>query len=230
MLRDVLFRGCDPYLGIDSQDLQEDLQGWGSDHPILAWAVENSSSPLIIEVGSWKGRSAINMAKAATASSLVREILCIDTWLGSAEHWLAAESNIEWYESLGIKNGRPEIYKTFLGNVILNKCQDIITPLPLSSDAAFHVLKALGVSSSLIYIDGSHELAAVMRDIECYWQLLSPDGIMILDDYQAWPGVTQAVNSFAHVNGISVHGEPGKAVLCKSEKWSERLGTTIVFI
>ncbi|WP_216905035.1 class I SAM-dependent methyltransferase [Synechococcus sp. CCY 9618] len=226
----MLFRGCDPYFGIDANDLQEDLQGWGSDHPILTWAVLNVTTSLIIEVGSWKGRSAINMAKVVRDNSLECEILCIDTWLGSPEHWLASGSNNEWYESLKILNGRPDLYKTFLGNVILNNCRNIITPFPLTSDAAFHVLKALGVSSSLIYIDAGHDFATVARDIENYWQLLCHDGIMILDDYLTWPGVTKAVDNFASEREICVHGEPGKAIMCKSDKWSERLGTTIVYI
>ena len=38
-LRDVLYTSC-PYAGLDISQYPDDLQGWGSDHPVLTAAIE----------------------------------------------------------------------------------------------------------------------------------------------------------------------------------------------
>lgn len=213
MIRDRLFGGHDIYKNFDFSESAVDMQGWASDHPILPWAVEAIRPKLIIEVGTWKGRSAINMAKKAMALGLSCEILCIDTWLGSPEHWYQDQ----WRDSLKLRNGRPDLYNTFLNNVISNGCQKYITPFPITSEAAYFVLEKLGTSSDLIYIDAGHEYESVARDIRMYWSLLSESGLMILDDYIGYPGVTKAVNEFALEIGLLPIGEDGKAILSKNK-------------
>lgn len=191
MIRDLLYRGIDIYTKFDADHTKVDMQGWGSEHPILQWTIENLKPNLIIEVGSWKGLSAINMAKKLQSLNIEGEILCIDTWLGSPEHWLGSECRQSWYDSLRINNGRPNLYDTFLNNVVENKCEKFITPFPLNSEAAFFVLSRLSVKSKMIYIDAGHEYESVIRDIEMYWQLLEDGGVMILDDFMVWEGVTK---------------------------------------
>ena len=224
MIRDHLFNGIDIYDGFDFDITKVDMQGWGSDHPILPWAIENLKPNFIIEVGSWKGRSAINMAKKMESLNINGEILCIDTWLGSPEHWLDPE---DWWSSLRVVNGRPNIYNTFLNNVVANGCQNKITPFPITSEAAYFVLKNWSVKSKMIYIDAGHEYESVTKDIEMYWQLLDDGGVMILDDYIGWSGVTKAVNEFALKNNLQPFGEDGKVVLNKNSplKFSTKIIT-----
>ena len=227
MIRDRLFRNADIYSKLKSKPSQVDMQGWGSDHPILPWTIEQLRPNLIIEVGTRKGRSAINMANKMKELELQGEILCIDTWLGSSEHWLAGESNLDWWESLKIKNGLPRLYETFLNNVIANQCEKYITPLPITSEAAFQILKSLSVTAPMIYIDAGHQYESVLRDLEMYWQLLEDGGVMILDDYIAWDGVTRAINTFAVKYNLVVYGEHGKAVITKNAQI--HYSTKIVF-
>jgi hypothetical protein len=213
MIRDILYNGTDIYDGFNFDISKVDMQGWGSDHPILPWTIENLKPNLIIEVGSWKGRSAINMAKKMESLNIDGEIVCVDTWLGSPEHWLDPE---DWWSSLRFVNGRPNIYDTFLNNVVKNSCQGRITPFPITSEAGYFVLKKLSVKSKMIYIDAGHEYESVSKDIEMYWQLLDDGGVMILDDYIGWSGVTKAVNEFALKNNLQPFGEDGKVVLNKN--------------
>ena len=114
----------------------------------------------------------------------------------------------------------PDALHTFLNNVVASQCQRIITPLPLPSESAFFVLQRLGVKAPIIYIDAGHEYESVSRDIALYWQLLAPDGVMILDDYITFPGVTRAATEFALREGIPLIGEPGKAVLTRNASLS----------
>lgn len=211
-LREKLYTVC-PYEGLDPAQYPDDLQGWGSDHPVLAAAIEKLRPTRIVEVGSWKGRSAINMARVVRALGLECEIVCVDTWLGSPEHWLRAGPG--WFESLMVQNGYPRLYYTFLGNVLRHGFQDIITPMPMTSESAAFVLKHLGITCDLAYIDAAHEYAPAKRDFVAYWDLLAENAMLIGDDYIHWPGVTQAANEFALERGLRIVGEPGKFVIAK---------------
>jgi hypothetical protein len=205
-----------PYKDFDASNINADLQGWGSDHPVFEHVIGLTKPFLIVEVGSWKGRSAINMAKIAKKNLLSCEILCIDTWLGSPEHWLKQEP--DWYSSLQIKNGFPRLYFTFLANVVNNQCSDLITPFPSTSENAAAILKQFRRKIDMCYIDAAHEYEPVMRDLEIYWDLMAEDSILIGDDYVYWPGVTKAANEFAKKKKIRLQGEEGKFVIAKG-KW-----------
>ena len=72
----------DPYEGAKLVPL--DLQGWASDDPILAACIAKVRPKLIIEVGSWKGASAVKFAKwmkKANPSTNCFQLICVDTWL-----------------------------------------------------------------------------------------------------------------------------------------------------
>jgi len=133
MIRDRLYERS-PYDDFDPRKYPVDFQGWGSDAPLLGESIQLVRPQRICEVGSWKGRSAINMANAAKALGLHTEIVCVDTWLGSPEHWLRQEP--EWYSSLAIRHGMPQLYYTFLANVVRAGVSDVITPFPNTSEGA----------------------------------------------------------------------------------------------
>lgn len=212
-IRDRLFK-TSPYADLDLDHVEPDLQGWRSDSYVLTEAIERVRPKLVLEIGTWKGRSAVNMARKCQALGLDTEIVCIDTWLGCKEHWL--KDDADHYQSLRLKNGFPTLYWTFLKNVVECGLQDIITPMPLPSDTAFHILRTMDVAADLIYIDGAHEYESVMRDLTLYWQLLADAGVLIGDDYVGWEGVTRAANEFSRAKKMQITGQYGKFVLSKS--------------
>jgi predicted O-methyltransferase YrrM len=213
-VRDRLFK-VSPYENVELGDVEADLQGWRSDSYILTDAIERLRPSLILEIGTWKGRSAINMAKRCRALGLETEIVCIDTWLGCKEHWLNKDDP-DHYDSLRIKNGFPGLYWTFLKNVMESGMQDLITPMPLPSDTAYYILKNMEVEADMIYIDGAHEYDSVMRDLTLYWELLKDGGVLIGDDYVGWDGVTRAANAFSRSKKMQITGQYGKFVLSKN--------------
>ena len=79
-----------PYEGFNHQDYPQDVQGWGSQHPIFQRVMGAIKPALVLEVGTWKGASALHMASLLKAQSQEkggdRAIICIDTWLGGLEH------------------------------------------------------------------------------------------------------------------------------------------------
>jgi hypothetical protein len=67
----------------------------------------------------------------------------------------------------------------------------------------------------MIYVDAAHEYDAVKRDLTNYYDLLSPRGLLIGDDYIYWDGVTRAVNDFAKERKIRVVGNGYKYLIAK---------------
>jgi hypothetical protein len=209
-----------------------DPQGWGSNHPGLAMAIDAVRPRLIIEVGVWKGMSAITMARHARSVGLETEVLCIDTWLGSPEHWLVRHKP-NYFPSLRLRNGFPRLYETFLANVIAHGVQDLITPLPNTSENAAVILRSLGATAGLVHIDAAHEYDSVLRDLQTYWDLLDPDGLLIADDYSDhWPEVVRACDDFAREVGRPLVAHAGKCFFTRSDairvSTDPRTGLTIV--
>ncbi len=216
-VRDRLFE-ISPYENFDPRSHPDDLQGWGSDDPVLAGAIQLLRPARVCEVGSWKGRSAIRMALAAKALHLDTEIVCVDTWLGSPEHWLKGDP--AEYASLRFLNGMPRLYYTFLANVVRAGVTDDITPFPMTSENAAEVFANLGVRFELIYVDAAHEYKPAKRDIAAYYDLLADDGLLIGDDYISWPGVTQAADEFVAERRLHMIGMRGKMIIPKGDKYT----------
>lgn len=149
---------------------------------------------LIIEVGSWKGSSAISMAKYFLNKNITPTIFCIDTWNGSTYHRYYDSA----FPSLKCKNGFPTLYPRFISNIIHAELQEYIIPIPHSSHDAARYLKKLNISADFCYVDACHEYDEVLDDIKSYWDLVKPGGTMLGDDHDAgWPDVVAAVCKFS---------------------------------
>ncbi len=169
-----------------------DLQGWNSHSPMFKEMIERTRPRIIIEVGTWKGASAIHMAKLTKDLGLDTRIICVDTWLGSYEFWADCG---ERYQLLKVKNGHPQLYEQFLANVVKSGMQDVIIPFPNTSAIAARLFRYhYKIQADLIYIDASHDYYDVIEDIKNYKPLLTKGGLMFGDDFsQAWPDVQRAV-------------------------------------
>jgi hypothetical protein len=204
---EALFRAIharDPYEGFRFEEIPFDDRGWGSQSPAFGELVERVRPALIIEVGTWKGGSALEMASRLDDLGLSNSrILCVDTWLGALEMW-GDQADGERYGALDLKHGYPQVYYQFLANVCHKGVQRRIIPFPLPSITAAQWLSLRSVRAELIYIDGSHEEEDVYGDLSDYWDLLSPSGVLFGDDY-AWTGVKLAVDRFADERQLVVH-------------------------
>lgn len=208
------FYETSPYDGFDPAQYPADLQGWGSDDPIFRDIISATRPSVIVEVGTWKGASAIHMAQITKELGLDTTIICVDTWLGSPEHFLAQQPG--WRESLLLRNGFPHLYYTFLSNVIRAGLQDRIIPLANTSDNAAVILGSMNIAADLVYIDAAHEEEPAYRDFRNYWNLLSEGGVLLGDDYISWEGVTKAANRFAVEVQCPIVGKWSKFVISRN--------------
>jgi glycosyltransferase involved in cell wall biosynthesis len=210
-----------PYTYFNYRDYPLDLQGWGSNDPLFEQLIDQIKPQIIIEVGTWKGGSAVHMAKLLQDKNIDSTIICIDTWLGAIEH-LSGEYTL----GLSRKNGYPTLYYQFLANVMYNNLHNSIVPLPIPSNIAARWLQQKDFKADLIYIDASHEADDVYADIIQYWQLLKPNGVMIGDDY-ADPnhiGVRVAVHKFIKECNLTLKTAGNKWWLQKSSDPQEVVG------
>jgi predicted O-methyltransferase YrrM len=158
---------------------------------------------LVIEVGSFLGYSAIKMAKEVKKLGLPTKIICVDTWLGSPEHYRMYKAKED--VRIGYKNGYPTLYQKFITSVIENGVEHIIIPFPYPSAVAYKILKnvfaEIDIKPDFIFLDGSHEENDVYMDLYYYYELLADKGSMWGDDYE-WEGVNKALNNFSEQNKI----------------------------
>jgi hypothetical protein len=203
--------GRDVYADFDYQRYELDQAGWGSSSAAFAEIIRDIRPGLIIEVGSWKGASAIEMAEVVEGEKLDTKILCIDTWLGALEFRLD-QNDPERFLALECEHGYPRVYYRFLANVCHAKHQQRIIPFPLDSATAALWLMTHGIKADLIYIDGSHEEETVYNDLLDYREVLSSRGRMFGDDWD-WASVRSAVSSFARDHKLRIEHCHDKWVL-----------------
>jgi Methyltransferase domain len=193
----------DPYIGFDKNKYTLDTQGWGSDSPVFSSLILEIQPSVIIEVGTWKGGSAITMANSVKRNNIDCEIICIDTWSGAPEFW-EDKSDPDRYRSLQLKNGYPSVYYQFLANMCHSSVEDVVTPLPLPSTNAAVVLNRKGIKADVIYIDGSHEYHDIFFDILTWLPLLKFGGVIFGDDHdQYWPSVVIGVKDVCNYLDVS---------------------------
>jgi hypothetical protein len=208
---------ANPYRGLDKSRLEPDLQGWASDHRYFHDLVSRLAPKQIIEVGTWKGASAVRMAHRARSIDPKVTVLCVDTWLGSNQV-LWSDPKLRPLLQLD-ENGYPSVYKQFLSNIVHEGLQNTVFPLPMTSSAAAELLAHYKVRADLIYIDAGHAEYEVYGDLQDYWQLLRPGGIMFGDDYwTSWIGVVKAVNRFAYEKSLPLEISEGKWFVIKPEE------------
>lgn len=206
-----VYQTIDPFLAFTPNPSDVDMQGWGH-HPFLKEAIDAQSPQVIIEVGVWKGSSVIHMAQHLKKCRLDSCIIAVDTWLGSVEHWI----NDERRADLRRENGRPNMQSTFMTNCCAASVSEYVLPLPIDSINASILHKHYGIFANILHIDAGHDYDSVKADLQNWWPILKPGGIMLCDDYcpiadnpEFWPGVRKAVEEHALANDIEIRYEGG---------------------
>ncbi|NBP08885.1 MAG: class I SAM-dependent methyltransferase [Gammaproteobacteria bacterium] len=146
----------------------------------------------IVEFGSWEGRSCVAFLKFAQELGLHTKILCVDTWLGSVEHWTKRKTNSEWsFDHLRLENGEPQIIKTFRRTIEHYGYSQQVSILRSPTANVADYLSEHFASADLMYIDASHLFFDVFRDIRLAEENF--DQITISGDDFSWPQVKFAV-------------------------------------
>jgi predicted O-methyltransferase YrrM len=175
-------------------DKEAKIWGWNGATNIFPMLVNEVKPKQIIETGSWMGQSTCTFAKSIHEANLQNEcsVISVDTWLGSLEHW--KEQDLKPH--LKLKHGRPTYYDTYLSNVVNSGFKETILPLCMTPSIGAQFLREHGVKAQLIYVDGSHAEQDVYHDLQAFWPLLEPGGVMFGDDLP-WESVKTGAMAFS---------------------------------
>jgi len=135
----------------------EDFDGMGMDLPpkdilalhalIQSFIAEHGRPPVVLEIGSWAGRSAIEMCKAGAMG-----VCCVDTWEGNKN-----DPGTTVYDG---SRGTPlEVFQRNVAN------RPISWHVGRSPDMADRFEDA---SADIVYIDAEHDYDSVCRDIAAW--------------------------------------------------------------
>jgi Methyltransferase domain len=204
-VRKKLYGDYDPYSWVKGKH-KEHLQpmddfGWFSEHKYFTDIINLDKPKLIVEVGSYLGKSARYMYDARIKHGEDFEIVCIDTWCGSEEHWVMPELK-EQYR-------RHDLYEQFLSNAIHSGSDKHITPFRIDANSGNRVFRRLGIRPNLVYIDGAHDYASARRDIEQWVSVMPANACMIIDDIW-YEDVRRAIADTIIASGKGVHSKDDK--------------------
>jgi hypothetical protein len=119
---------------------------------------------LVIELGSWMGRSATWFAAACPRATVV----CVDHWRGSPEYLTFVPNLIERL---------PRLYEQFCANVWPSRGRII----PVRADSLSGMRACAGLEPDLVYVDAGHDAASVKADVETAVAMF-PDAAIAGDD------------------------------------------------
>jgi beta-1,4-mannosyl-glycoprotein beta-1,4-N-acetylglucosaminyltransferase len=171
--------------------------GYMSDEELLWLAKQATSSNIVIEVGSWHGRSSRALADNLQDGG---KLYCVDTWKGSI---VEQDTN---HASAKLNEG-DHAFMEFCDNLADHIAAGRVVPIRMSSKNAATWFKKQGIKAKLIFIDAGHTYVEVKEDIELWWDKTEEGGILSGHDYNytdgMWAGVTKAVDdSIPYVSQI----------------------------
>jgi predicted O-methyltransferase YrrM len=161
-------------------DIVKDVRGWvslaGGEFLWHLAANVISSDGEIVEIGSWKGRSAIWLSYGSRAG-LGKKIHAVDPHVGSVEH----------KEKYG-----PDVdtFADFTANIENAGVSDMVIPVRKSS---VDYAREFSHLIELIFIDGDHSYEGVKEDFEAWFPKVLLGGVMVFDDTQDWEGPRRLV-------------------------------------
>lgn len=150
-----------------------------------------------IEVGSYVGHGACKLGQLLKRNQGV--LLCIDTWCGDINMWLGDAFST----TMGKNDGNPDLYHHFIRRIKDHALDDTVIPVRVSSVVAARMLKVLGYQIDFVYLDSAHEAGETFLEMNLYYDLLRPGGVLLGDDYGYFPAVKFDVRKFLDFKGLT---------------------------
>lgn len=176
----------------DIQSLVESVEGW-MDRPDMKWLYQTAtnilSNGIVVEVGSWKGRSASAIMKGLQTQNF----FCIDKWSGNTGDYE------DGYEGIGLR-----AYNEFIDNTkrVCNKVPFIITADSSKSSALFE-----NKSIDWVFIDANHLADDVENDVRSWIPKLKENGILSGHDYYKEGGeIPKALDRILELRTLELTG------------------------
>lgn len=155
------------------------VDGWlfdGEARLLFELARTADPSGVIVEIGSWKGKSTICLAKGSEAGPRLK-VYAIDPHIGSEEHHAT---------------GQIWTFEEFQKNIRNAGVQDTVVPLvKMSTEAA----RDFNLPVSVVFIDGAHDYDSVKADFEAWFPKVIEGGVVAFHDTTGWDGPRRLVRT-----------------------------------
>jgi predicted O-methyltransferase YrrM len=203
----------------------KDVKGW-FEYPSFYKMCFNAvpDNGIMVEVGSWMGRSTACMGELIKNSNKNVEFYAVDTFEGDTfeeQKRIVAE----------LKEQNSSLFELFKNN--LKKCGVNEFVIPIQSTSLEAANNFEDNSLDFVHIDASHLYEDVIEDIRAWYPKVKPGGLITGDDY-SWPGVQKAVHEFFDSNTIVVcnsdNNYPGQVWACKKEGGISKMNVTLYAI
>jgi predicted O-methyltransferase YrrM len=159
----------DELLAVGLTDLRrsvESVEGWLSDFEVefLYRTARACRHGVVLEIGSFKGKSTICLAKGSQAGSRAK-VYAVDPHVGTLEQnlWLGGRSS----------------YDDFALNIARAKVEDLVVPLVQTSQSA---AEGWDRPIGFLWIDGDHSYSAAKRDFELFFPWVVDGGTIAFHD------------------------------------------------
>lgn len=156
-------------------NITNQVDGWLTDNEgrlLYNLASSCTGRGVIVEIGSWKGKSTIWLANGSKKGSNIK-VFAIDPHEGIVTEEKVFSSS----------------YEDFRNFISIAKVDDIVNPIVKTSEDA---VKTFTEQVELIFIDGLHEYDYVKLDFELWFPKLLEGGIMAFHDAFS-PGVNKVI-------------------------------------
>ncbi len=141
--------------------------------------------PVLVELGSWKGKSSVLFAAGLRGKDSPK-LYCIDPF-GRDEN---SEYQEKYYDPL-LQGSKRTLEEIFGRNIKRFGADDIVRPL---KGYSFEFGATWSEPLDLLFIDASHEYEAVLRDFVIWSPFVKPGGVVAFHDVSPqWPGPSQVV-------------------------------------
>ncbi|WP_269531130.1 class I SAM-dependent methyltransferase [Chitinimonas sp. BJYL2] len=165
-----------------------DIQGWlliGAGAVLYDIVLNHvGDNPVVVELGSWKGRSTCWLASAVQDRGN-GHVWAVDTWQGSQNEDLHAEL-LRDYEP-------DQLFNEFKANLATRGLGQYVTPMRMTThEAAKHW--PLDRQVDVLFVDADHAYHAVRKDFELWSAYVKDGGFIVFDDVPSWPGPTRLVS------------------------------------
>lgn len=195
----------DPFDGFDPSWALPDVDGPLVDYSQCRDAIATIRPKTIAVVGARKGASAIAIGKFCQSEGLTPEIICIDTWLGTARD-LYNKIDTQRDKNFALLrqvNGYPMMYFTFMRNIIDAGLTSMITPLPQTAENAAKILRYYDIKIGVAYMDNEPEPAPMFREITLFHTLMESPSVMVGENASK-PETKDALTKLAQRTGQKV--------------------------
>jgi predicted O-methyltransferase YrrM len=159
------------------KEATDKVEGWLTDSEgefLYNAAMNCKGRGVIVEIGSWKGKSTIWLAKGSKAGSNVK-IYAIDPHTGASQK----------------RHGEVGTLTEFKKNIKRANVEDVVVPVVKTSEKAGRDWDAKPIE--LLWIDGDHEYEMVKLDFDLWSPYLIEGGTIAFHDTIGWPGPERVV-------------------------------------